>query len=438
MMLTRRKLIAGSAVATSAALLAGRARSALAEAPAESQQAQPPAAQAAGAVLSIEMPNGSTLPWKLVGGVKVYHLIAGPIAHEFMPGLQAECWGYNGQTPGPTIEAVQGDRVRFYVTNRLPEPTTVHWHGVRVPNGMDGVGGLTQRYIRSGETFKYEFTLLDAGTFMYHPHVDEMAQMGLGLQGMFIVHPKKPQRHVDRDFLLLLSEWKVPVGTRRPDPREMTDFNLFTINSKVFPATAPLVVRTGQRVRIRIGNLSAMHNHPIHLHGHTFVTTETDGGAIAASAQWPETTVLVPVGATRSIEFTAGPPGDWAMHCHFTHHVMNQMGHKGPNTVGLQVGDADTRLRGALPGYMTMGQSGMAGMGLMKMPVPDNSKPMSGLPGKHDFIDMGGMFTVLKVRDTLASYADPGWYENPSGTLAGPASAADLAADGIVVEEKSG
>ena len=169
-MLTRRKLIAGSAVATSAALLASRARRAAAQPAATS-----PAASRAGTT-AIETPNGSTLAFKERGGVKIYHVTAGPVAHEFMPGIRAECWGYNGQTPGPTIEAVQGDHVRFYVTNRLPEPTTVHWHGIRVPNGMDGVGGLTQRYIRPGETFKYEFTLPDAGTFMYHPHVDEMTQ----------------------------------------------------------------------------------------------------------------------------------------------------------------------------------------------------------------------------------------------------------------------
>jgi FtsP/CotA-like multicopper oxidase with cupredoxin domain len=434
-MLTRRKLI-GSAAATSAALIAARAAQAQPKTGEGKARASARANTQAAGITLVETPNGATLPYKDVGGVKVWHLIAEPIAHQFMPGLDASCWGYNGRTPGPTIEAVQGDRVRIYVTNRLPEPTTVHWHGVRVVNGMDGVGGLTQRYIQPGETFKYEFTLPDAGTFMYHPHVDEMAQMGLGLQGMFIVHPKKAERRVDRDFVIMLSEWKVPVGTRRPDPREMTDFNLFTMNSKVFPATAPLVVRTGQRVRMRFGNLSAMHNHPIHLHGHAFRVTETDGGAVQPSAQFPETSVLVHVGSTRCVEFVADAPGDWAMHCHFTHHVMNQMGHAGPNTVGVRSREADAQLRGPLPGYMTMGQRGMAGMALMKMPVPENSVPMRGLAGKHDYIDMGGMFTVLKVRDAITSYADPGWYENPAGTLAGPASAADLAADGIAVESK--
>ena len=136
-------------------------------------------------------PNGWTLPYKLVDGVKVFHLIAEPVQHEFAPGLVGDCWGYNGTTPGPTIEAVEGDRVRIYVTNRLPEPTSVHWHGILLPSGMDGVSGLTQKPIAPGETFTYEFTLRQHGTHMYHPHFDEMTQMALGMQGLQ-TWPKHP------------------------------------------------------------------------------------------------------------------------------------------------------------------------------------------------------------------------------------------------------
>lgn len=379
-------------------------------------------------------PNGIAAPYRIVGGTKIFHLIAEPIdEHEFAPGLKSPVWGYNGRTPGPTIEAVEGDRVRIYVTNRLPEPTSVHWHGFILPNGMDGVGGLNQRYIRPGETFKYEFECRYPGTYMYHPHVDEMIQMGMGLQGLFIVHERRPRRRIDRDFAILLSEWMVPIGARRPDPREREEFNVLTMNSKAFPGTEPLVVRTGQRVRIRIGNLSAMHNHPIHLHGYHFHITATDGGPIPASAQWPETTVLVSVGQTRDIEFVADAPGDWALHCHFTHHVMNQMGHGGPNMIGVRTDGLDSRMRRLLPGYMTMGTTGMAKMGAMNMPVPRNSIPMRGAPGKHDYIELGGMFTVLKVRDGITSYDDPGWYDNPPGTLAREATPAELRADGVDV-----
>ena len=383
----------------------------------------------------IVTPNGVTLPWKLVDGVKVFHLIAEEFEHEFAPGLKAKCWGYNGRTPGPTIEVVDGDRVRFYVTNRLPEPTTVHWHGVLLPAGMDGVSGLTQKPIASGETFMYEFTLNQTGACMYHPHFDEMTQMALGMMGMFIIHPRKMSGpKIDRDFALMLSEWRIDPGTSRPNPMEMTDFNVLTLNSKAFPGTAPLVVKKGDRVRIRIGNLGAMDHHPIHLHGYQFKITETDGGQIPTEGQWPETTVLVAVGSTRTIEFVANESGDWAMHCHMTHHTMNQMGHGTPNMIGVKTGSIDKNVRGLLPGYMTMGDTGMGEMAEMGMPVPKNSIPMVGAPGPFSYVDMGGMFTVLKVRDDLANYDDPGWYKHPAGTVATIATADALRRDGIDVK----
>jgi FtsP/CotA-like multicopper oxidase with cupredoxin domain len=371
----------------------------------------------------VVVPNGWTLPYKIVDGVKVFHLVAEEVEHEFAPGLRAKCWGYNGGVHGPVIEAVEGDRVRVFVTNKLPAPTTVHWHGVLLPSGMDGVGGLSQKAIQPGETFMYEFTLVQHGTLMYHSHHDEMTQMGLGLTGLFVMHPRKPTGpRPDRDFAIMLHEWKIDVGAARPDPTEMTDFNILTMNAKVFPGTQPLIVKKGDRVRVRIGNLGAMDHHPIHLHGYYFTVTETDGGVIPEAGRWPETTVLVPVGSTRTVEFSADNPGDWAMHCHMTHHVMNQMGHHLPNMIGVDPHGLDTRVRGLLPDYMTMGQSGMSGMAEMGMSVPPNSIPMVGGVGPHDEITMGGMFTILKVRESLASYdEDPGWYDAPTGTLALPA-----------------
>jgi FtsP/CotA-like multicopper oxidase with cupredoxin domain len=387
----------------------------------------------------VVVPNGSKLSWTVVGGVKVYHLVAEEVEHEFAPGLTATCWGYNGAVHGPLIEAVDGDRVRIFVTNRLPAATSVHWHGLLLPNGMDGVGGLNQRAIKPGETFKYEFTLRQAGTCMYHSHHDEMTQMGLGMTGLFVIHPKTPSEpRVDRDFALLLHEWRIDPGTSRPNPNEMTEFNILTMNAKAFPGTAPLVVKTGERVRIRIGNLSPMDHHPIHLHGYQFLVTETDGGRLPESARWPETTVLVPVGSTRTVELVADAPGDWAMHCHMTHHVMNQMGHGIPNMIGVRPGGIDRKVQPLLPQYMTMGQDGMGDMGDMGMAVPENSIPMVGAAGKHDYITMGGMFTVLKVRDGITSYADPGWYENPPGTLALPATASELEENGIRVKVRKG
>jgi len=387
----------------------------------------------------VVVPNGKKLPWTVVDGAKVFHLVAEEVDHEFAPGLRAKCWGYNGSVHGPTIEAVEGDRVRIFVTNNLPAATTVHWHSVLLPNGMDGVGGLTQKAISPGETFVYEFTLRQSGTAMYHSHHDEMTQIGLGMTGLFVIHPRTAREpRVDRDFAILLHEWRIDPGTSRPNPNEMTEFNVLTMNAKVFPATEPLVVKRGERVRIRLGNLSPMEHHPIHLHGYQFVVTETDGGRIPESARCPHATVLVPVGSTRTIEFVADEPGDWAFHCHMTHHVMNQMGHQFPNMIGVKPGAIDRKVQAVVPGYMTMGQSGMAEMGEMGMGVPANSIPMVGDRGKHDYITMGGMFTVLKVRERITTYVDPGWYENPPGTLATRASRDVMERNGIRVKREPG
>jgi manganese oxidase len=398
--------------------------------------AAPSVVVAPGGQKAVVTPNGSTLPMKLVGGVKVGHLIAHEFDHELAPGLEIKAWGYNGSTPGPTIEVTQGDRVRIYVTNRLPEATTVHWHGVILPNGMDGVSGLTQKPIEPGETFLYEFTFKDAGTFMYHPHFDEMTQMALGMNGMIVVHPKVPRGpRVDRDFVLMAHEWLIHPGAARPDPNAMTDFNLLTFNSKAYPATAPLVMGVGERVRVRVGNLSPMDHHPIHLHGVSAELTWTDGGEVPQSARHPETTFLVPVGSVRVFEFVPREAGDWAMHCHMTHHVMNQMGHGFPVMIGADAAKIDRRVQALVPGYMTMGHDGMGAMSSMRMRMPANSIPMVGGKGPFSSIDMGGMFTVLKVRARPEEEDGSGWYQHPKGTVADVAPAERLAADGIDPEK---
>ena len=360
-------------------------------------------------------PNGSTLPYRLDHGVKVFHLVAEQVKREIAPGMVINAWGYNGQTPGPTIEAVEGDRVRILVTNHLPEDTSVHWHGVLLPNGMDGVQGLNQPHIKPGETYAYEFTLRQSGTQMYHPHADETLQMALGMEGFFIIHPRKERVRVDRDFAIFLHEWDVPFGAATPNPATMLDFNLFTFNARAYPGTAPLVARKGQRVRVRIANLS-MDSHPIHIHGVHFIETGTDGGPTPASAQVRETTVNVPPGTTRDIEFVADAPGDWAMHCHKNHHTMNQMAHDVPNLTGVDQKGVEEKVQALLPGYMAMGQSGMGDM--MAMGQPRNTLPMMTGDGQFGSIDMGGMFTVVKVREGITSYADPGNYKNPPGTVA--------------------
>ena len=419
-MLTRRQLLQGTG-----ALLAGvtlpasfRAASAAEKQAAETRAPIPaPSGQGYTPVITL---NGGSLPWKLEDGVKVYHLTAEPVKREFASGMVVNCWGYNGTTPGPTIEAVDDDRVRILVTNHLPEHTSIHWHGILLPNGMDGVGGLTQPLIQPGETFVYEFTLRQSGTFMYHPHGDEMLQIALGMMGMFIVHPKNAaERPVDRDFCFMLHAWDIEPGTYIAKPSTMTDFNIWTFNSRVFPGIDPLVVRKDDRVRIRIANLS-MHDHPIHIHGHHYVMTGTDAGWVPESARFPETTVNVPVGMIRVMEFVANAPGDWALHCHKTHHAMNAMGHNVPNMVGVEQRDLDQKIRSLVPGYMSMGENGMGDMAEMKMSLPENTLPMMMGEGPFGPIEMGGMFTVVKVREDLArgDFSDPGWYQHPPGTVA--------------------
>ena len=367
--------------------------------------------------------NGWTLPYRLKGGVKEFHIVAEEVEHEFAPGSRAKCWGYNGTTPGPTIEAVEGDRVRLLVTNRLGEPTTIHWHGIVLPSGMDGVGGLSQTDIQPGETYAYEFTLRQHGTHMYHPHADEMTQMAYGMMGMFIIHPRGGDVvPVQRDYCFLLHNWALKPGTYRPDPSIMVEFDQWTFNSKMFPAIDPLVARTGERVRIRMGNLS-MWNHPIHLHGVQYWVTGSDGGRWPRALWRPEVTEIVGVGQTRDVEFIARP-GDWALHCHMAHHTMNAMGHGIPNPTGVDQSGLEEQIREMLPGYLAMGKDGMAEhqvhVDTGHHPGPVNTVAMMTGHGPHGNMEMGGMFTVVKVRDDLApgEYRDPGWYRAPAGSVA--------------------
>ncbi|CDN54389.1 Multicopper oxidase type 3 [Neorhizobium galegae bv. officinalis bv. officinalis str. HAMBI 1141] len=364
--------------------------------------------------------NGWTLPFRMNNGVKEFHLVAEPVEREMAEGMTAYLWGYNGQSPGPTIEAVEGDRVRIFVTNKLPEHTTVHWHGMIVPSGMDGVGGLSQPHIPVGKTFVYEFDLVKSGTFMYHPHSDEMVQMAMGMMGFFVVHPKDPKfMPVDRDFVFLLSAYDIDPGTYVPRVMEMTDFNLWTWNSRIFPGIDPLVVSKNDKVRVRVGNLT-MTNHPIHMHGYDFEVTCTDGGWVRPEARWPEVSIDIPVGAMRAYEFDAKHVGDWAIHCHKSHHTMNAMGHEIPTFIGVDKKEVAKKIRQFRPEYVPMGTAGMADMGEMSMEIPENTVPMMTGWGPHGPIEMGGMFSVVKVREGISAgdFTDPGWYENPPGTQA--------------------
>jgi len=421
-MSNRRTFLANGAAALIGAGLVSRAGAAgLPEAPVQSSAStapplMPPNGRPYNPVVTL---NGWSLPWRMKDGVKEFHLVAEPVVREIAPGMYAKMWGYNGQSPGPTIEVVEGDRVRIFVTNKLPEHTSVHWHGQILPSGMDGVSGVSQPAIQPGKTFVYEFVAKHAGTFMYHPHADEMVQMAMGMMGFWVTHPRDPRQHaVDRDFVFLLSAYDIEPGSMVPKVNTMTDFNIWTFNSRVFPAIDPLVVRQGDRVRIRAGNLT-MTNHPIHIHGHRFEVTGTDGGWVPPTARWPEVTTDVAVGQMRAIEFIADNPGDWAFHCHKSHHTMNAMGHNVPTLIGVDHKGVAEKINKLVPGYMVMGDKG-GSMGGMEMEIPENTLPMMTGTGPYGDIEMGGMFTLMKVRadQKKGDYTDPGWYKAPKGTTA--------------------
>lgn len=276
----------------------------------------------AGLPTSMESPDIGDMPFTMDGGTKVFHLIAEQVKRKIVPWKTLDVWGYNGSCPGPTIQVQQGDRVRIRVENRLPESTSMHWHGLEVPIEQDGVPYVSQKPIAPGETYTYEFTVNQEGTFFYHAH-SAMQEM-IGLIGMFIAHPR--ERHlpdVDHDYGIVLQEWAVLPNNSVPNTAGM-EFNWLTLNGVAAPLTTPLIARLGSRVRLRFVNLG-MDHHPIHLHGNQFVITGTEGGRAPESTWYPANTVLVGVAQARVVEFEAKYPGAWMIHCHLPHHMMNSM-----------------------------------------------------------------------------------------------------------------
>ncbi len=303
-----------------------------------------------GAYLPVQTPDLPDLAYTLDNGVKVFHLVAEPVKRKIHPYKTLDLWGYNGTSPGPTIQIVQGDRVRVIFDNHLPEPSSVHWHGFEIPIDMDGVPGMPGGSVPPGQRFVFEFTLHQEGTFFYHPHM-AMQEM-MGMIGAFIIHPKQPyEPRADKDFAIILQEYASLPNNPIPNTMSM-EFNWLTFNGKAGPAITPLIVRLGDRVRIRLINLG-MDHHPIHLHGNTFSVTGTEGGRVPQSAWIPGNTVLVAVAQARDIEFDASYPGDWMLHCHLPHHMMNQMA----STVGPM-----TRLGRGMPAGLGMKE----GMGMLQ------------------------------------------------------------------------
>jgi FtsP/CotA-like multicopper oxidase with cupredoxin domain len=339
--------------------------------------------------VSVESPDLTKLPWTVRDGVKEFHLIAMPVKRELLPHLEMDVWGFNGTMPGPMIEVNQGDRVRIIVENRLPEFTSIHWHSLEIPVSQDGVPGLVQDFIPPGEAFVYEFLLHQHGTFFYHAHV--AMQEAMGMVGLFIIHPKEAYEPVcDQDFALIMQEFQILPNTTVPNSQGM-DFNFLTFNGHCAPLTTPLVVKLGHRVRLRLVNFSTADHHPIHLHGHTWWVTGTEGGRIPESAWIPGNNVLVGVAQARDVEFIANNPGDWIMHCHMFHHTMNHM----VSMAGPMTRVAPDDPRALVPGFP---QNMEAGMG-MEIPE-DDIRPLAQRESRgmrRDWSHIKGLTTIVRV-----------------------------------------
>ena len=348
--------VAGAVTATSAA--AGSTQEVPRGRTGASEPAAPdvPADTLAAGVVPVLTPDIPQLPWRLEDGVKVFNINVEHVRTQFIPGRVVDAWGFNGSVPGPTIQVNEGDRVRLIVENRLPEPFSMHWHGLEIPNNMDGMPGISQDPIAPGGRFVYEFPLKQNGTFFYHSHM-AMQEM-MGLIGLFIIHPRRVHAPpVDRDFGIILQEWALLPNNTIPNSLAM-EFNWLTLNGKAGPATTPMLVKLGERVRIRIVNLG-MDHHPMHIHGHQFQVTGTEGGRIQTTAVERGNTVLVGVAQARDVEFVADNEGDWHFHCHLPHHMMNQMASMvGPIMMGHAAG---MRPAGMEPGMGIVGGSALGG-----------------------------------------------------------------------------
>jgi manganese oxidase len=377
----------------------------------------------------IETPDLPKLPFELIDGVKEFHLHAMHTRREFLPGAWMDVWGYNDLCPGPTIEVTEGDRVRIVMHNMLPESTILHIHGLEGPNRIDGVMGVTQEAVPPGGKVVYEFTLHQNGTLFYHSHGP--MQEGLGMTGLFIVHPKVAyQPAVDHDFALTIQEWAIMPQSTIPNVTSM-EFNWFTLNGRSAPYITPLLVRLGSRVRIRFVNMSPIDHHPMHLHGYTFWVTGTEGGRIPETAWMPSNNVLVAVAQAREIEFIANNPGDWVLHCHMFHHMMNHM--------AVMVGPMAMQMRGMPAGSnaqsgMGMTQGGAAlskenGASMGRGMGENTSNERAVMTGMKDMKDMPGMKGMAGMKDMpgmdMSGKSVPG-YPADMMDMPTPYSAADL------------
>ena len=333
-------------------------------------------------------PDVAELPFEMDGSTKVFKLIAEPLKKKIAPWKTIDAWGYNGSCPGPTMQVNQGDRVRVIFENRLPESSSLHWHGLEIPIEQDGVPWISQKPVGPGEKFVYEFTVHQEGTFFYHAH-SAMQEM-MGEIGFLIAHPeKKYAPHADHDFGLILQEWAVLPGNSVPNTSAM-EYNWLTFNGVSAPMTTPLIARLGSRVRLRILNIG-MDHHPVHLHGHQFVVTGTEGGRAPESTWYPMNTVLVGVAQARVVEFEAKYAGSWMIHCHLPHHMMNSMSDLLRDRA---IQTADQTEPRAMSQMETLAKS-VSFEHVHPSPVAENANAVPGFP-QDAFMEMGMDEVVVK------------------------------------------
>ncbi|MDQ2680098.1 MAG: copper oxidase [Candidatus Eremiobacteraeota bacterium] len=258
-------------------------------------------------------------------GIKVFHLTAGITKWWILPNVALLAYAYNGEVPGPQIRIRQGDRVSVIVHNALPEPTTIHWHGLIIPNAMDGPARITQEPIPPGGDFTYTFTAKQSGTYFYHSHDNPDRQQDLGLYGALIIEPlKSPDYRYDKEIDVQLGEWLQRNGKTFPSmPMEGSLPNFFTINGKSYPSTPVVHVKLGQRLLIRFIGTSSNFVHPMHVHGGPFQVVAQDGNTLPPSQRYWKDTVLVSPGERYDVIWPARERGKWLLHCHINHHVTN-------------------------------------------------------------------------------------------------------------------
>ena len=263
---------------------------------------------------------------RIENGVKVFDLETSVIRWQILPNVSVDAFAFNGQVPGPRLRFKQGDRVRINVTNHLPDTTTVHWHGLVLPNVMDGPAEVTQKPIKNGQVYRYEFTAVQSGTYFYHSHDHVDRQQGLGLYGALIIDPAKPADEIraDHEYTLMLQEWLMREGLTYPAmPMEGGMPNYFTINGRAYPETDKIKMKVGETLKVRFIGSNSGFIHPMHIHGGPFEVVARDGETLAPAARYKADTVNVGPGQRYDVVWTARKAGKWMIHCHIAHHTTN-------------------------------------------------------------------------------------------------------------------